>query len=260
LGDKSNIEWTDATWNPVTGCTKTSPGCDNCYAERMSRRLKAMGQDGYKEGFRPTIHPERLDQPTRWKKPRKVFVCSMGDLFHKAIPESFIENVYRQMVANPRHIFQVLTKRPDRMRDFLRSNKVHERAFPHIYHGVTVENQEAADRRIPILLDCPSEVRFLSCEPLLGPIGIGFGGCIPGRWKWLDSNTLHWVIVGGESGAGARLMDPTWAQSIIEQCKENEVPVFMKQFGSVWAKTNGERGKGKNMETWPEWARRQEVP
>jgi len=260
MGDKSNIEWTDATWNPVTGCTKVSPGCDNCYAEKMSRRLKAMGQEGYKNGFKPTTHPDRLDQPSRWTRPRKVFVCSMGDLFHRAIPTSFIEDVYVEMENNPRHIFQVLTKRPERMRDFLKGRQGYPQDYGHIYHGATVENNEVAMARVPVLLDCPSQVRFLSCEPLLEELDIGFGGVMPGRWQWLDSDSLNWVIIGGESGPGARMMYPHWALDIIEQCQMAGVKVFMKQFGSGWAKSNGEKGKGKDMETWPEWARVQEVP
>lgn len=185
---------------------------------------------------------------------------SMGDLFHEEVPEEALVQVYEEMESNPRHIFQVLTKRPARMRDFLKGRQGYPQDYPHIYHGVTVENQEAGLERVPILLECPSEVRFLSCEPLVGPVDIGFGGVMPGRWQWLDNQSLHWVIVGGESGSKARPMDPAWALDIVEACQTHGVPVFVKQFGAVWAKENCHTRKGNDPRSWPEWARVQEVP
>ncbi len=222
----TKIEWTDETWNPVTGCTKISTGCKNCYAERMAKRL--AGRFGYPEAphqFDVTLHFDRLGDPLKWrKKPRMVFVCSMGDLFHPKVPDDFIMRVFRIMGRSNanRNIFQILTKRPERMRDWVNEYVVdydnRPAPFKNIWLGVTAENQETADLRIPTLLDTPAAVRFVSAEPLLGPINLD---------NW--AKIVDWVIVGGESGNGFREMDPEWARSIKRQCAEANVPFFMKQ-------------------------------
>jgi len=273
---KTNIEWTEETWNPVTGCTPVSAGCEHCYARRMATRL--AGRCGYPkdEPFAITLHPDRLTQPLRWRKPRTVFVCSMGDLFHERVPSEFIDQVFAVMAACPQHTFQVLTKRPERMRDLL----VHEDVLcdisraasnmaqhelisedrydaidealrgdssiwppPNVWLGVSVEDQQTADERIPLLLQCPAALRFVSCEPLLGPVRLqrqlGFeyrhrhkdGSWfkpIPGSYP---VRLLDWLIVGGETGPGARPMHPQWARSIRDQCQAAGVPFFFKQWG-----------------------------
>jgi protein gp37 len=236
---KTKIEWTDQTWNPVTGCTKISEGCAHCYAERMSKRL--AGRCGYPEAshnFDVTLHPDRLDEPLHWRKPRRVFVVSMGDLFHEDIPDSFILEVFRVMGRqNTRqHTFQVLTKRPGRMKEWI-SEYIVDRdgkpdPFPNIWLGVTAENQERANERIPTLLQIPAAVRFVSVEPMLGPVDLSEwinpqGATArddPARYSLLD-----WVICGGESGPDARPMHPDWARSLRDQCQMAGVPFFMKQ-------------------------------
>jgi len=321
MGDKSKIEWTGATWSFVTGCTPVSAGCKNCYSRDMTRRLKAMGQKKYQAGFdRVVCHPDPdlMFQPMRWKKPRNIFVCSMSDLFHEDVSDAMIMWAWYVMSQSAQHTFQVLTKRPERMRDWLSKwadteepdfddpvvmargpaeirakhksgrallfadmldlwgdppdgaayplydwaggIKWRDTAMINVWLGATVENQEMAERRTPVLLECPAEKRFLSCEPLLEEIDLGFGGVMPGRWQWLDSDELDWVIVGGESGSKARPMDPMWAKKIIEDCHVNNVPVFMKQMGAVWAKENCHTRKGNDPMSWPEWARVQEMP
>ena len=207
---KSKIEWTDRVWNPITGCTKISEGCQNCYAERMAKRL--AGRCGYDEDdpFRVTIHRDRLRQPYTWVKPARVFVCSMGDLFHKDIPMASIYEIWRIMGSNKKHTFIVLTKRPERMRSLIAGHETH------IWLGVTCENQRTADERIPILLGIQSAVSFVSCEPMLGPIHLG--GYRP-----------DWVICGGESGPKRRPFNPDWARDLRDQCKQASVPFFMKQ-------------------------------
>lgn len=180
MGDRSHIEWTDATWNPVTGCTKVSQGCKHCYAERMAKRLQAMGASSYVHGFRVTLHPETLDRPRRWKQPRRVFVNSMSDLFHQEVPDAFIVEVFRVMQETPWHTYQVLTKRPERLARMARQLPF----ASNIWLGTSVEST-AVDDRIRWLQDTPAAVRFLSCEPLLGPL------------PHLPLGNIHWVIVGG---------------------------------------------------------------
>ena len=245
----TGIEWTDETWNPITGCTKVSLGCRHCYAERMAKRL--AGRFGYPEmphHFDVTLHPDRLEQPLRWKKPRRVFVVSMGDLFHKDVPDKFIHQVFDIMAEAQQHTFQVLTKRPDRMKWFF---EIHARwpgredLFPNVWLGVSVENQATVDERIPLLLQIPAAVWFVSCEPLLGAVDVSpymphptrrslDWDKIPGRGDGFTYpfTGLDWVIVGGESGLGARPMDPQWVRDIHDQCLASGVPLFFKQHGA----------------------------
>ena len=216
----SKIEWTDAAWNPVTGCTKVSPGCKNCYAERMALRLRAMGQPKYAAGFALTLHPEALDAPRQWAKPRRIFVNSMSDLFHPAVPDVYIGAVFAVMSAVDRHTYQVLTKRPERA-------AVLSPALPwppQIWLGASVESAGYTPR-IDRLRATGAAVKFLSLEPLLGPLPA------------LNLDGIQWVIVGGESGPGARPMDPAWAREIRDQCRDAGVAFFLKQLG-------GRRGHG----------------
>jgi protein gp37 len=305
MSENTKIEWTDVTWNPVTGCTRASAGCDNCYAVTMTKRLEAMGQEKYsglvnlgKNHFNGVVktHEDALTIPLKWKQPRKVFVNSMSDLFHKEIPFEFIDKVFAVMALTPQHTYQVLTKRPERMAEYLTrthesySRQVYNTArtniwtyvqeawdcgtfdrgaicpprtshrpfrwvhgaddrctgevdgwpLPNVWLGTSVEDQKTADERIPHLLNCPAKVRFLSCEPLLGPVDLSdlikwcpehdFDGgfCVgPCRYR----RYIHWVICGGESGPNARPMHPAWARSLRDQCVRAEVPFFFKQFG-----------------------------
>ncbi len=217
---KSKIEWTDATWNPVTGCTPVSTGCANCYAKRMAKRL--AGRHGYPKTnpFTVTVHLDRLEEPLRWRKPRMVFVCSMGDLFHDDVPGDVIDKVFAVMELAPQHTFQVLTKRPHHMATYLNARGFGLNPLPNVWLGTSVEDQSLAHYRIPYLLNCPAVVRFLSCEPLLGPL------------PNLNLDGIHWVIVGGESGPGARPMNSDWARDIRNQCQAAGVPFFFKQWGA----------------------------
>lgn len=216
MATNSHIEWTEMTWNPVTGCTKVSQGCKFCYAERMAKRLKAMNVERYTNGFQVTLHEDLIDLPLRWVKPRIIFVNSMSDLFHESVPVSFIQRVFQTIEDCPQHVFQVLTKRSIRLREL-----ADELTWPpNLWMGVSVENQEVASR-IDDLGAVPASIRFLSCEPLLGPLSD------------LHLQDIHWVIVGGESGPGARPMKPEWVESILEQCRDYQVPFFFKQWGGV---------------------------
>jgi|TARA_Y100000034_G_C6865575_1_gene394449 protein gp37 len=216
----SKIEWTDATWNPVTGCTKVGPGCDNCYAERFAERFRGVAGHPYEPGFDLTLRPERLDQPLRWRKPRMVFVNSMSDLFHKRVPFHFVDDVFHMMEKYDHHVYQVLTKRSSRMRQYV-NGRYGGRTVPrHIWLGVSIEDQRRLSRA-GHLQETRASVRFLSLEPLIGPI------------KWLNHlQRIHWVIVGGESGPRARPMHPDWARSINNQCQAAGVPFFFKQWGA----------------------------
>jgi len=232
MGDKSAIEWTDATWNPVTGCTKLSPGCKHCYAERLSARLKAMGNPRYYNGFGITLHPDQLALPLKWKQPRRIFVNSMSDLFHEEIPVDFIHDVFSVMARAHWHVFQVLTKRAQRLADL--ASKLE---WPrNVWQGVSVENADHFDR-IRYLREAPAAIRFLSIEPLLGPI------------PRLPLREIHWVIVGGESGPGARAMRPQWAAGVRNQCVAAGVPFFFKQWGGRTPKSGGRVLEGR---TWDE--------
>ena len=226
MGDKSAIEWTDATWNPVTGCTKITRGCDHCYAERFAERFRGIPGHPFESGFDLRLRPERLSQPLAWKKPRMIFVNSMSDLFHKKIPPAFIDQVFETMEAANRHIFQVLTKRSSLMRNYLRRRYGPNRAPQHIWCGVSVEDQTMTTR-IRHLRQAPASVRFLSIEPLLGPMGD------------LDLDGIAWVIVGGESGPKARPMRPEWVIAVRDRCEREGVPFFFKQWGGRTPKAGG---------------------
>lgn len=260
----TKIEWTERSWNPITGCSPVSDGCRNCYARRMAKRLR--GRAGYpsNDPFRVTFHPDRLEEPLRMRKPRKIFVCSMGDLFHPGVPDEWIDQVFAIMALCPNHTFQVLTKRAERMAKYFGEAESGKRKLadaacygmslgffgaaavasavknwplPNVWAGVSAENQATADERIPHLLNTPAAVRFVSVEPMLGPVDIT-------RWIWQNSldgspapkadPVLHWVIVGGETGPGARPMHPDWVRSLRDQCKVAGVPFFFKQWGD-WA-------------------------
>lgn len=238
MGDRTGIEWTDATWNPVTGCTRVSEGCRHCYAARLTAGRLAH-QPRYKGlAFRtkgPAIwanqvrlHEGLLEQPLRWRKPRMVFVCSMSDLFHPKVPFAFIDGVFTIMAVALRHTFQILTKRPERMAEYLASSG---EAPENVWLGTSVEDQAAADERIPHLLRCPAEVRFLSAEPLLGPIDLRLEDCWIPEDHYELWERLHWVIAGGETGPGARPVDPDWLRSIRDQCRATDVSFFLKQLG-----------------------------
>lgn len=295
MGDTTKIEWTDATWNPVTGCTKVSPGCDHCYAEGIANRF--AGGAAWPNGFDVTLREKRLTEPFRWHEPKRVFVNSMSDLFHEAISDDYIARVFAVMAATPQHTYQILTKRHARLRAYLRDScrcgtghppmthllsrvawavsranperipgDFDEEALravtwplPNVWLGVSVEDQQWANVRVPALLETPAAVRFLSCEPLLGPVSLA--GAVDGTCWWcrgsgylggrnwvaqsdvepncwhcngqgLDGRRVNWVIVGGESGAGARPMDPDWVRTLRSQCEATLTPFFFKQWGS----------------------------
>ena len=295
MADRSTIEWTDATWNPLRGCSRVSAGCQHCYAERVAARFSGPGMP-YEGLIHPTTRgwngqvrlvPEVLDQPLRWRRPRRIFVNSMSDVFHESVPDDRIDQVFGVMWAclynryeQAGHIFQVLTKRPARMLEYLRQDRrrqwaqaaanygggldaagIYDQTFyfegphPRIWLGVSVENQAAADERIPLLLEAPAAVRWLSCEPLLGPIDLRrhfFGHCpihdFPGGFCLQRTHEgvqhLHWVVTGGESGARARPMHPDWARSLRDQCAAAGVPFFFKQWGE-WIGGAFDARKGK---------------
>ncbi len=231
---RSAIEWTESTWNPVTGCTKISPGCTHCYAERMAKRLKAMGQRNYRNGFRLTLQLHMLELPLRWKKPQTIFVNSMSDLFHKDVPLDYIQKVFDVMRQAHWHRFQILTKRADRLAELDRQLKW----APNIWMGVSVESDKYRPR-IDDLRRTRAAVRFLSLEPLLGPL------------HDLALQDIHWVIVGGESGPGARPMNPDWAMDLRDQCRNARVPFFFKQCGGRCKKKAGRVLNGRTWDQMP---------
>lgn len=233
----SKIEWTEASWNPLTGCSKISPGCRNCYAERMANRLKAMGSPNYINGFKLSLHESALDIPYKWKTPRVIFVNSMSDLFHEDVPLSFIKKVFTVMKDNPHHTFQVLTKRSKRLKQLASDLEWTD----NIWMGVSVENM-AYTYRIDNLREVPASVRFLSCEPLLSSLGE------------IDLKNIHWVIVGGESGPGARPMEKKWVTEIQSTCEEQSVPFFFKQWGGVNKKKTGKLINGEIYQDYPSFA------
>lgn len=304
MSQATGIEWTDATWNPVRGCSRVSEGCRNCYAERVAARFSGPGLPY--EGLarqRSNGEPqwtgsimlvrEHLEDPLRWKRPRRVFVNSMSDLFHPGVPDSYINAVFGVMCLAHRHQFQILTKRPGRMRDFVSSQYGGKEPLPNVWLGVSVENQEAADERIPLLLDTPAAIRFLSCAPLLGPVSLqqSWRDYLEG-WDTAPEHVCHgdeerchrmcpepiqvrtaavdWVIVGGESGPGARSCDIHWVRDLVAQCGFAGVPCFVKQLGSNpdnSAQPDGDLikayirdRKGGDMAEWPEDLRVRQFP
>ena len=238
MADGSAIEWTDATWNPVTGCTKISAGCDHCYAERFSERFRGTRGHPFERGFDLTLRPERLAQPLHWRQPRMIFVNSMSDLFHKEIPNEFITRVFDTMEQARRHTFQVLTKRSSLMRDFLRRRYGTNRGPAHMWFGVSIEDGSRTSR-VKHLREAPAGVRFLSIEPLIGDIGT------------LDLTGIDWVIVGGESGPGARPMQAQWVRAIRDQCHANDVAFFFKQWGGLRPKSGGRKLDGREWNDFP---------
>lgn len=238
----SGIEWTEQTWNPVTGCTKVSPGCKHCYAETMAKRLQAMGAPGYENGFKLSILPERLKQPLQRHKPTMYFVNSMSDLFHEGVPDEFIDRIMEVIRVTPQHTYQILTKRSGNMREYFSTRSVPDNAWL----GVSVENKKYGIPRIPDLVAIKAKTRFLSVEPLLEDIG------------HVPLKGIHWVIVGGESGPGARPMKEAWAINVRNQCVDAEVDFFFKQWGAWGAdgkhrnkKANGRQLEGKIWDTMP---------
>ena len=253
MGDRSAIQWTEATWNPTTGCDRTSPGCDNCYALTLAARLKRMGQPKYQSdgdpstsgpGFKLSMHPDALEIPLRWRAGRHIFVNSMSDLFHHDVTDDFIRQVLEIARRTPRHTYQVLTKRSKRLTALAGTLE-----WPsNVWMGVSVENDRYAFRARH-LATVPAAVRFLSCEPLIGPLGS------------LDLEGIDWVIVGGESGKGARPLDLGWVRQIREKCAEADVALFVKQLGTAWSLDNGHgRSHGGDIELWPADLRLRRLP
>ncbi len=237
MGNDTRIEWTNSTWNPVTGCTKVSEGCRNCYAERLAFRLREMGVKNYQNGFKVTLHPDALEKPLHWKKSQMVFVNSMSDLFHEQVPSDYIQKVFDIMRRAPQHIFQILTKRSERL---LRMDS--EIDWPeNVWMGVTVENEKVLSR-IDDLRKIHSSVRFLSMEPLIGPV------------HEPDLTNIDWIIVGGESGPHARVMRREWVIDIRDHCLENNVPFFFKQWGGTNKKKTGRLLEEKTWDQMPRTA------
>ncbi len=235
MATASKIEWTQITWNPVTGCTKISHGCKHCYAERLAKRLQAMGMPKYRQGFRPVIHEASLAEPSRWKRPSYVFVNSMSDLFHQSIPASFIRAVFSVMNQTPQHVFQVLTKRPGRAAQLSPSLSW----TPNIWLGASVESERWLPR-IDHLRATEAAVKFLSLEPLIGPL------------SRLDLNRIGWVIVGGESGPRARPIESRWVREIRDNCLDHDIPFFFKQWGGVFKRKAGRLLDGRTWEQMPQ--------
>lgn len=243
MGTETAIEWTERTWNPMSGCTKVSAGCKNCYAEVMARRLKAMGAPGYEHGFRLTLHPHRLEQPLKRRRPTTYFVNSMSDLFHERVPDAYIDQVFDVIRRTPHHTYQVLTKRGARLPEYFSGRDCPQ----NVWLGVSVENRRHGVSRIDQLRKVPARIRFLSVEPLLEDLGE------------LDLSDIHWVIVGGESGHRARPMQPAWVESVKRQCESSGVAFFFKQWG-MWGadgirrnkKANGRVLDGQTWDQYPE--------
>jgi len=240
MSANSKIEWTDATWNPVRGCTKISPGCKHCYAETFAERFRGVPGHPFEQGFDLRLVPEKLGDPIRWSSPRKIFVNSMSDLFHEGVPDRYIENVCRVMLAANWHTYQVLTKRAERMSDLLRSRLRTAAVAPHIWWGVSVENRAHGLPRVDRLRQAQPAVAFVSIEPLLEDLGA------------FSLEGIHWVIVGGESGPGARPMQPAWVRSLRAQCRIQKVPFFFKQWGGVRKARNGRELDGRTYDEYPD--------
>ena len=289
----TGIQWTDVVWNPTTGCDRVSPGCDHCYALTMAKRLKGMGQAKYQRdgdpktsgpGFGLTVHPDALILPLRWLKPRRIFVNSMSDLFHDDVPDDFIGSVWDVMARTPRHTYQILTKRHGRMRSLLSrwadddwTWRRHDGLWcgpvkgplPNVWLGVSAEDQHWADIRVPALMHTPAAIRFVSAEPLLGPIslhrGLAWcpvhdftGGFCKGPCP--DLIVPDWLIIGGESGPGARPMDITWARDLLNSCQIAGITPFVKQLGAIAGRALGAGAHGADWDAWPEDLKCREFP
>lgn len=239
MADNSSIEWTDATWNPVTGCTKITAGCDNCYAARFAERFRGVSGHPFENGFDLTLRPERVLQPLKWRRSRMIFVNSMSDLFHKGVPDRFVDVVFDTMEQADWHTFQLLTKRSPRMQKYLTQRYATKLPPAHIWCGVSVEDARGA-ARIEHLRNSPNAVRFLSIEPLIGPVGS------------VDLSGIHWVIAGGESGPSARVMHIDWAREVRDECRRQSVPFFFKQWGGFRPKSNGRSLDGEEWSQFPE--------
>jgi protein gp37 len=239
MSQKSEIEWTDATWNPVRGCTKITPGCAHCYAETFAERFRSVPGHPYEQGFDLRLVPEKLPEPLRWRTPKMVFVNSMSDLFHKDVPDDYVLAVVRVMQLANWHTYQVLTKRSERLRDLLRTRLASAAEAPHTWWGVSVENRRHGLPRIDHLRAAPARVRFLSIEPLLEDLGP------------INLQGIHWVIVGGESGPGARPMQKEWVLSIRDRCQQASVPFFFKQWGGVRKSAAGRELDGRTYDEMP---------
>jgi protein gp37 len=239
MADNSKIEWTDSTWNPIRGCTKISPGCTHCYAETFAERFRGVKGHPYEQGFDLRFVPEKLEEPLRWSKPRMIFVNSMSDLFHEDVPTEYILQVAGVMQKANWHTYQVLTKRADRLQTVLNTSLREQASLSHIWWGVSVENRKHGLPRIEYLRNTPASIRFLSVEPLLEDLGT------------VDLSGIHWVILGGESGHGARLMERTWVESIRDQCAAAQVPFFFKQWGGVQKKKTGRLLDGRTYDDRP---------
>lgn len=304
MADKTGISWTDATWNPVTGCAKVSQGCRHCYAERDWHRMQHLPTYSGRTFTDVACHPERLDQPLRWRRPRMVFVNSMSDLFHQDVPDGFIDQVFAIMALANQHVFQTLTKRPDRMLAYLstRHRQAHiERArvarirlrpggvcidsehygggnvwsrwpLPHVWIGVSVEDQATADERIPLLIQMPAAIRWVSAEPLLGPVDLApwlrdgtptpdqVDGPLGAHYLRHGAPLLDWVVVGGESGRKARIFDVAWARDLLHQCRASGVQFFMKQLGARPCGWSISSRSGADPSEWPEDLRVRQYP
>ncbi|CAN5204880.1 phage Gp37/Gp68 family protein [soil metagenome] len=240
MSDNSKIEWTDATWNPVRGCSKVSPGCAHCYAETFAERFRGVPGHPFEFGFDLRLVPEKLADPIRWTKSKKIFVNSMSDLFHESVPDEYIERICHVMLAANWHTYQILTKRADRLASLLNGKLRRAAEASHIWWGVSVENQKHGVPRIGKLRSAKPKVSFLSVEPLLEDLGK------------MDLRGIQWVIVGGESGHGARPMDPEWVRSIRDQCQKSKVPFFFKQWGGVRKSEAGRDLDGKVYDEFPD--------
>jgi protein gp37 len=234
MADNSTIEWTEATWNPVTGCDRISPGCAHCYARTFAERWRGVPGHAYEQGFDMRLWPERIDQPLRWKRPRQIFVNSMSDLFHPEVPDEFIAEVFATMVEADWHVFQILTKRPERLLEL-----ADELPWPpHIWMGVSIENRRFV-HRADLLREVPAAIRFISAEPLLGPL------------EGLDLTDIHWLISGGESGAGHRPIREEWVLDLRDRCEASDVAFFFKQWGGFRPKSHGRLLEGREWNAMP---------
>lgn len=247
MADQSPIEWTDATWNPTTGCTKVSAGCKYCYAETLAKRLQTMGSRNYAAGFKLTLQPHMLSVPLRWPTRRRIFVNSMSDVFHKGVPDAYIDQIFEVMEQANWHVFQLLTKRPGRLAEYLERRYGPDAAPSHIWVGTSVEDARVLGR-VSELRAAAARVRFLSCEPLLGPL------------PQLDLAGIHWVIVGGESGQRHRAIEEQWVRQIQMQCRRSRVPFFFKQWGGRTFRSGGRELDGRTWDAMPPFPEIRRLP